>query len=78
MPRGAGAFGDSAPEIETEKYNRTDIELFIMEERRILKQLNRNVKVQVIVEALLQIKILTHKGQKLLRHLWSNQRILDP
>ena len=31
MPRGAGAFGDSAPEIETEKYNRTDIELFIME-----------------------------------------------
>ena len=31
MPRGAGAFGDSAPEIETEKYNRTDIEFFIME-----------------------------------------------
>ena len=31
MPRGARAFGDSAPEIETVQYNRTDIELFIME-----------------------------------------------
>ena len=27
MPRGTGAFGDS-PEIETEKCNRTDIDLF--------------------------------------------------
>ena len=31
MPRGTGAFGDSAPEIETEIYNHTDIDLFIME-----------------------------------------------
>ena len=30
MPRGTGVFGDSAPEIETEKYNHTDIDLFIM------------------------------------------------
>ena len=30
MPRGTGAFGDSAPKIETEKYNHTDIDLFIM------------------------------------------------
>ena len=30
MPRGTGAFGDSAPEIETEKYNHKDIDLFIM------------------------------------------------
>ena len=31
MPRGTGAFGDSAPEIETDKCNRTDIDLFIIE-----------------------------------------------
>ena len=31
MPRGTGAFGDSAPEIETEKCNRTDFDLYIME-----------------------------------------------
>ena len=30
MPRGTGVFGDSAREIETEKCNRTDIDLFIM------------------------------------------------
>ena len=30
MPRGTGVFGDSAPEIETEKYNHTDIDFFIM------------------------------------------------
>ena len=30
MPRGTAVFGDSAPEIETEKYNHTDIDLFIM------------------------------------------------
>ena len=30
MPRGTGAFSDSAPKIETEKYNHTDIDLFIM------------------------------------------------
>ena len=31
MPRGTWAFGDSAPEIETDKCNHTDIDLFIME-----------------------------------------------
>ena len=28
MPRGTGTFGDSAPEIETQKYNHTDIDFF--------------------------------------------------